>query len=68
MLWWAEVVAVEGVIEGAWLEMLAVSFTKEDTLPSRSRPRSPIYKDVSFRVLLALCKKKPLFLELQPPI
>ena len=60
--------ATEGVIEGAWLEILAVSFA-EDMLPSRSRPRSPIYKDVSLRVLLDIRKmEKPLFLELQPPI
>ena len=68
MLCWAEVVAIEGVIEGVWLEMLAVSFAKEDMLPSRSRPRSLIYKDVSFPVLPTLYKEKPLFLELQPLI
>lgn len=68
MLCWAEVVAIEGVIEGVWLEMLAVSFAKEDMLPSRSRPRSLIYKDVSFPVLPTLYKEKPLFLKLQPLI
>ena len=57
---WAEVVAIEGVIEGAWLEMLAASFA-EDMLPFRSRPRSLIYKDVSFLVLSTMRKKNLFF-------
>lgn len=62
MLCWAEVVT-EGVIEDTRLEMLAVSSAKEDLLPllpSRSRPRSPIYKIVIV-VYSWICVRKNLF-------
>ena len=60
ILCWAEDASWEGVIEGTWLEMLAVSFNKEDILSSRSRSRSTIYKNVSF-MYPRKCVRKNLF-------